>query len=383
MAADVITYLDNNASTRVDPRVVDAMLPLFTSEYGNPSSMHRFGGEVAAKIEQARCAVAAAIGATDAEIVFTSGGTEADNAALRGVITARPERRRIVISAVEHHAIIDTAKILQREAVEIVRICVDRAGQIDFDQLAGAVDENTALVSIMLANNETGVIADVHRVSEIAHRAGALVHTDAVNALGKIAIDVSQLGVDLLSLSAHKIYGPKGVGALYVRAGTPFRAMIVGGPQERHRRGGTLNAAGIVGLGAACALLREDDATRAKVAAWQSRIEQRLLAEIPGCEIIGREAARVPNTTCACFENVSAEPIILLLSEAGICVSSGAACSSGAIEPSHVLRAMNIPPRLSQGQVRISTGRFNTDEDVNRLLDTLPRIVKRAQTAQA
>lgn len=373
-----VTYLDNNATTRPDERVVAALLPLLTDFYGNPSSAHQFGAQVAARIEAARQSVAGLLGARDSEIVFTSGGTEADNAALRGVLAAEPRKRHVVISAVEHSAIAETAERLEHEGVAVTRVGVDRDGRLDLRALEQALRDDTALVSIMLANNETGVIFPVREVSEIANRRGIPVHTDAVNALGKLPVDVNELGVALLSLSGHKIYGPMGVGALYIRRGTPFVAWQVGGSQERKRRGGTLNAPGIVGLGVACQILREQPAAvNERIAALRERIETEITCRVPGVEIVGRSVDRLPNTTCFCFPGVSGEAVVLLLSEAGVCVSSGAACASGSLEPSHVLKAMSIDPRVAQGQIRVSLGRCNTDADVDRFLEVLPAAVKK------
>lgn len=373
-----ITYLDNNATTRPDERVVSAMLPLLTERYGNASSTHDFGVEVGVEVEQARGSVAGLIGARESEIVFTSGGTEADNAALRGVLAARPGKRHLIISAVEHHAILETAEQLEDEGVAVTRIGVDRDGRLDLDALADAIRDDTGLISIMLANNETGVILPVKEVCDIAKQRAVPVHTDAVNALGKIPVNVEELGVSLLSLSAHKIYGPKGVGALYIQRGTPFRAWQVGGAQERSRRGGTLNAPGIVGLGMACQVFREmDDAETTRIAALRDWLEAELTRRCPSVHIIGREAERLPNTTCACFERVSSEAVVLLLSEAGICVSSGAACASGSQEPSHVLQAMRIEPHIAHGEIRFSLGRFNTEADVDRLFEVLPAVLEK------
>lgn len=376
--SETVCYLDNNASTRVDPRVLEAMLPLLEECYGNPSSMHHFGGRAAAQIEQARSQVAALIGAREREIVFTAGGTEADNAALRGALAARPNKRHVVITAVEHHAVLEPAEAFEHEGVEVTRIGVDSAGRLDLHGLRGALRDDTALVSVMLANNETGVVFPLREVCAIAAERGVPVHTDAVHALGKMPINVEELGVSLMSLSSHKVYGPKGVGALYIRRGTPWRPWMLGGPQEQQRRGGTLNAPGIVGFGRACALLAEEqrDATE-RVAALRGRLEREVTARIETAHVIGADSPRTPNTSCICFAGVGAEPIVLLLSEAGICVSSGAACSSGSLEPSHVLSAMKIDPFVAQGQVRFSLGRFNTDADVDRLLQVLPGVIEK------
>jgi cysteine desulfurase len=368
-----LTYLDNNATTRPDERVVAAMLPLLTERYANPSSGHQFGMRVAAEMDEARTRVAALLAARESEIVFTSGGTEADNAALRGVLAATPAKRHLIISAVEHHAILETAERLEEEGVQVTRVRVDHEGRLDLAALAGAIRDDTALISIMLANNETGVIYPLREVSRIAQERGVPVHTDAVNALGKLPVSVDELGVSLLSLSSHKIYGPKGVGALYLRRGTPFRAWQTGGAQERGRRGGTLNAPGIVGLGMACQVLRErgaSDATR--IRALRDRLETELRHCCPKVEIIGAGAERLPNTTLACFPGIAAQALLILLSEAGICASGGAACASGSLDPSHVLKAMGIDPFSAQGEVRFSLGRFNTDADLDRLFNLLP-----------
>lgn len=374
------SYFDCNATTPVDARVVAVLMRLLTEHWANPSSAHREGAAAAAEVEAARAQVAAAISAREREIVFTSGGTEADNAALRGVTAALPGRRHVVVSTVEHHAVLDAARALERDGIEVSRIRVDRAGRLDLDQLADAIRPDTALVSIMLANNETGVVFPIREVCDLAHARGALAHTDAVNALGKRPVDVQALGVDLLSLSAHKIYGPKGVGALFLREGTPFRAVQVGGAQERGLRGGTLNSPGIAALGAACRLLASfalEEWERQR--ALRDRIEATIAAQIPDATIVGQGSERLPNTSCVCFAGLEAEPLVLLLSEMGICVSSGAACASGATEPSHVLAAMGLPRELARGQIRISLGRRTTQADVDRLLHVLPTAVARVR----
>lgn len=375
---ETIVYLDNNATTRVDDRVLEAMLPLLREQYGNPSSTHQFGAQVAARIEEARGHVAGLIGARESEIVFTGGGTEADNAALRGVLSARPSKRHIIISAVEHHAIIETADQLEREGFEVSRIGVDGDGILDLDALPGLIRDDTALISIMLANNETGVIFPLREVCEIAKARRIHVHTDAVNAISKMPVKVDELGVNLLSLSGHKIHAPKGVGVLYIRRGTPFRPLLIGGGQERKRRGGTYNAAGIVALGKTCELLAAEQSDKlVRIRELRDRLETRLKDRFPQVKIIGEHAARVPNTCCVCFAGVEAEAVLLLLSEAGICASSGAACSSGSLEPSHVLKAMGIDPTVAQGEVRFSLGRYNTDAEIDKLFDVLPGILEK------
>ncbi len=373
-----LTYLDNNATTRPDERVVAAMLPLLTEQWGNPSSAHHFGAQVAARVEEAREHVAALLGARPSEIVFTSGGTEADNAAIRGVLGARPDRRHVVISAVEHHAIFELAEALEHEGVAVTRVGVDGQGRLDVAAVTSALRPDTAVVSVMLANNETGVIYPVREIAAAARAHGIPVHTDAVNAVGKMPVQVEELGVALLSLSGHKIHGPKGVGALYVRRGTPLRPFQIGGSQERQRRGGTLNAPGIVGLGEACRILCELDGMHwAGMRALRDRLEAGIRARVPEALIVGSEVDRLPNTTCVCFPGVLSEPVVLLLSEAGVCVSSGAACSSGSIEPSHVLQAMHIPPHIAQGEVRFSLSRDTTEADIDRALDALPEVLRK------
>ncbi len=377
-----LTYLDNNATTRVAPAVLEAMRPFWEDQYANAASPHRFGAYAAARVEEARAAVARLLQSRDSEIVFTSGGTEADNAALRGVLAARPDRRHLVISAVEHHAVLTPAELLESEGISVTRVGIDARGRLDLDALDRALRPDTALVSIMLANNETGVVFPLAEIARRAKAVGAVVHADAVNAVGKIVVHVEELGVDLLSISAHKLHGPKGVGALYVRRGTRWRPTIVGGPQERERRGGTSNVPGIVGFGAACALLCEaehapEGPTATRIRALRDRLETEITLCVPGARVIARDEPRLPNTSCICFEGVGAEALILLLSEAGICVSSGAACSSGSLEPSHVLKAMAIPPEIAQGQVRFSLSRFSSEADVRHVLEVLPEAVRR------
>ncbi len=354
------------------------MLPYLGEHYGNAASSHHAGAAAAAGVEQARAQLAAAIGARESEIVFTSGGTEADNAALRGVLTARPGRRHLVISAIEHHAVIDTAEQLAHEGASVTYVGVNRSGVLDLQQLAAALRDDTALVCVMLANNETGVLQPVAQAAALAHQRGALLFCDAVQALGKIPIDVAQLDVDLLSVSAHKLYGPKGVGALYIRRATPLRPLLLGGHQERDRRGGTHNVPGIVGFGAACALaIRELAGERERLTRLRDRLERELTARFDFVQRVGAAAERLPNTSCVCFAGVGAEALLLLLSEAGVCVSSGAACSSGSLEASHVLKAMGIEPHVAQGQIRISLGRFSSDADIERLLAALPAALAR------
>lgn len=378
-----VVYLDNNATTRPDPRVIEAMLPFLTERYGNPASLHHFGASVTPEMETARGWVARAIGARDSEIVFTSGGTESNNLALRGVLTARPAKRHVVISTVEHHAILEPAAALEREGVSLSRIVVDGDGRLDLTALDAAIRSDTALVSIMLVNNETGIISPIREVSEIVRRRGTLLHCDAVNAFGKLPINVESLGADLLSLSAHKIHGPKGCGALYIRRGTPLRPLIAGGPQERQLRGGTSNVASIVGFGKACELFGGAGDYASVVGPLRDRLEGGITQTFEIALVAGHSAPRVANTSCVCFAGINAEPVILLLSEAGICVSSGAACSSGSLEPSHVIAAMGIDPRIAQGQVRFSLSRLTTESEIDRVLAMLPRIIEKVAAVTA
>lgn len=373
-------YLDHNATTPVDPRVLEAMLPALREGFGNASSLHWFGQQARAALDQARAEVARLIGANPAEIVFASSGTEADNMAVRGALgTAPAGRRTILYSAIEHHAVMNTAKALAEEGwtVKVVRVGTD--GVLDLDDLAAKLDETTALVAVMRANNETGVVQPVEEAARLAHAKGALVHCDAVQAAGKIPIDVRALDVDLLALSGHKIYAPKGVGVLYVKRGTRLRAWVRGGSQERNRRAGTENIPGIVGMGRAAALAREElPAESARLGALRDRLEQRLLA-IPGARRNG-EGPRVANTSNVSFEGIEAESLLMALDLAGIAVSTGAACAAGAVEPSHVLRGMGLPLERVQGSVRFSLGRGTREQDVDRAAAEVATAVARQRS---
>ena len=376
-------YLDHNATTPLDPRVLDAMLPFLRDDYGNPSSLHWFGQRARGAVEEARARVAELVAADPAEIVFTSGGSESDNAALRGVAAkARPPRAGIVCTAIEHHAVLNTARALRDEGRPVAIVRVGEGGAVDPEDLAASVGETTALVSVMLANNETGVLQPVAEAARLARARGALVHCDAVQGAGKVVVDVRALDVDLLTLSAHKVYGPKGVGCLYVRRGTPLAALVRGGGQERNRRAGTENVAGVVGFGAAAALARESlRADAVRVAAFRDRLEARLLA-IPGAHRNG-EGPRVPNTTNVSFGGVDAEALLIALDLEGIAVSTGAACAAGGVEPSHVLRAMGFPPERVQSSLRLSLGRTTTEADVDHAADVIPAVVARQRKPTA
>jgi cysteine desulfurase len=364
-------YLDHNATTPLLPEALEAMLPFLREGFGNPSSLHSFGQHARAAVERARERVAALIGAAPAEIVFTGSGTEADNLALRGVAgRARGERRALVVSAVEHHAVLRTARTLAEEGLSVATAPVDADGRADVSALAERVGEETALVSLMLANNETGVVQPVAEAARIARARGALVHCDAVQAAGKVEVDVRALDVDLLSLSAHKIYGPKGVGALYVRRGTLLKALVHGGAQERNRRAGTENVAAIVGFGVAAEEARRSgEAEPARLRALRDRLEAALL-RIPGAARNGAEP-RVPNTTNVSFEGAEAEGLLMALDLAGVAVSTGAACAAGGTEPSHVLQAMGLPPERVQASLRFSLGRGSTEAALDRAAEAV------------
>ncbi len=375
-------YFDNNATTRPLDQVVDAMLPILREQYANPSSVHQFGQTVRHRVELAREEVAALVHASPKEIVFTSGGTESINLAIRGTLAARPAKRHLVTSAVEHSAVYRLADALEDEGVRVDRVGVDRDGQLDCDELAERITDETALVSLMHVNNETGVVFDVERIAAITQERGVPLHIDAVQSAGKLPIDLSPdggLAAQLVSISGHKLHGPKGVGALFIRRRTRIAPLIYGGRQERELRAGTENVAGIVGFGAACTHARSaltGDET-ARVAALRDRLEAGILAAIPFAHVNGRSANRVCNTTNIGFEGLEAEAILLLLSEAGICTSSGSACSSGSLEPSHVLKAMGIDPRIAHGAIRFSLSRFNTAEEVDHVVAELPKLLAR------
>lgn len=373
-------YLDNNATTRCDDDVVRAMLPFFTEQFGNPSSMHAFGASVGGAVKQARASLQKLLGAEfDHEIVFTSGGTESDNTAILSALEAQPGRDEIVTSAVEHPAVLSLCAHLEKtKGLKVHVIPVDAKGLLDVEAYRAALSEKTAVVSIMWANNETGTIFPVAELAELAHEVGALFHTDAVQAVGKVPIDLKSTVIDMLSLSGHKLHGPKGIGALYVKRGVRFRSLLKGGHQERGRRAGTENTPGIVGLGKAAelALLHmEDEQTR--VAALRDRLEKGLLQRIPNCFVTGNPAERLPNTSNIAFEYIEGEGILLLMNREGIAASSGSACTSGSLEPSHVLRAMNIPYTAAHGAIRFSFSRDNTDADVDRVLEVMPQVVEK------
>lgn len=370
-------YLDNNATTQVAPEVLEAMLPYFHDFYGNPSSMHTFGGQVGAKIREAREQVAALLGARPDEIVFTSCGTESDNAAIRSALLAQPAKRHIVTSRVEHPAVRSLCADLAGRGYQVTEMAVDSEGRLDLEEYSRMLTPDTAVVSLMWANNETGVLFPIEEAARMAHERGILFHTDAVQAVGKIPINLSQTSIDLLSLSGHKLHAPKGIGVLYVRKGTKFSPFLIGGHQEKGRRGGTENTPSIIGLGKACELAAKNmDVENTRVKRLRDRLETELLRTIPNSRVNGDRQNRLPNTSNISFEFVEGEAILLLLDEFRICASSGSACTSGSLQPSHVLRAMGVPFTMAHGSIRFSLSIYNTDEEIAFVIEKLPPIIE-------
>ena len=372
-------YLDNNATTRVAPEVVEAMRPFFGELYGNASSMHSFGGQVRNHVERAREQVAALLGADPSEIVFTSCGTESDNAALRGTAEACAGRRHhVVTTRVEHPAVLSTCRYLGNNGYRVTELPVDREGLLDLGMLDGLITDDTAIVSVMWANNETGVVFPVAEIGELCRRKGVVFHTDAVQTVGKIPFDLSRTPVDLLALSGHKLHAPKGVGVLYVRKGTRLAPFMLGGHQEGGKRAGTENVPYIIGLGVAAELAAgymRDEVTR--VRDLRDRIEAGILARCPDAHVNGRRDQRLPNTANIGFEFVEGESILMDLDALGICASSGSACTSGSLEPSHVLRAMGIPFTAAHGSIRFSLSRYNTQDEIDFVIEHMPPIIHR------
>lgn len=378
MNSDHIIYFDNNATTCVAPEVYQEMIPYLTEFYGNPSSIHRFGGQLAAKIEDARGKLAALLGAQNSEVIFTSCGTESDSSAILSALSICPKRRKVVMSKVEHPAVLNLGRDLERRGYKVSLIPVDAKGRLDMERAREMIDTETAVVSVMWANNETGNIYPVAELGELAHKAGALFHTDAVQAVGKIPMDLAELPIDMLSLSGHKFHAPKGVGALYVKRGVRFHPFVIGGHQERGRRAGTENLASVIGLGKAAELALagiEEENTRVK--ALRDRLEQSVLETIPAVRINGDPEHRLPNTANISFEYIEGESILMLLDMHNICASSGSACTTGSLEPSHVLRAMGVPYTAAHGSIRFSFSRYNTDEEVDKVLEVLPPVIAR------
>ncbi|MCX7848385.1 MAG: cysteine desulfurase NifS [bacterium] len=372
-------YADNNATTRVADEVMAAMLPFFTEKYANPSSMYAFALEAKRPMEEAREQVAGLINAAHAdEIIFTSCGTESDNAAIFGVLEAQPRKRHVIMSAVEHPAVYNLTETLRRHGVRVTHLSVNGEGLVDVEELRHVLSDDTALVSVMWANNETGVLSPMEEICGVAHERGVIVHTDAVQAVGKVPVDVQKVPVDLLSLSGHKFHAPKGVGALYVKRGTRLRPFFVGGHQEHGRRAGTENVPSIVGLGKAAELAQKflgDEVTR--VRGLRDRFEREILARVPYTRVNGHRTLRTPNTTSISFAYVEGEAILLSLSDEGICASSGSACTSGSLEPSHVLRAMGLSHAEAHGTVRFSFSRYTTDAEIDYMLERIPPVIAR------
>jgi cysteine desulfurase len=378
-------YFDNNATTRPLPEVVTAMSPFLTEFYGNPSSIHRFGSQVAEKIGEARAHVASLIGAADPiEVVFTSCGTEGDNAAVRGMLEARPDKRHIVTTEVEHPAVLGLCQHLEKRGYRVSWLRVNQDGMLDLEELRRALTDDTAVVSIMYANNETGVLFPIHKIGEIVKAKGIPFHVDAVQVAGKIPLKVKDSPVDLLTISGHKFHGPKGIGALYVRRGVAFPPFIIGGHQEKNRRAGTENVAGIVGMGEAAGLMQQHLAQESEeIRKLRDQLEEGLLQSCPDCRVNGRGSERLPNTSNVSFRYLEGESILVLLDQFGICASTGSACTAGSAEPSHVLRAMGVAPDWLQGAVRFSLSRFNTAEEVRYVNEKVPLIVQRLQGLSA
>jgi cysteine desulfurase len=370
-------YLDNNATTQIDEEVLGAMMPYLTLYYGNPSSMHTFGGQVGKAVKTAREQVASLLGAEASEIIFTSCGTEGDNAAIRAALTAQPNKRHIVTTEVEHPAVLNLCRHLEKQGYTVTYLSVDSQGRLDLDEVQASLTGNTALVSIMYANNETGVVFPVEQVGQMAKEYGALFHVDAVQAVGKIPLDMSSSTIDMLTVSGHKIHAPKGIGALYVRKGTRFRPLMVGGHQERGRRGGTENVAGIVALGKAAQLAQSHLADIAHEQKLRDYLENSILTLIPDTVVNGDTTKRLPNTTNIGFKYIEGEAILLSMNQYGICASSGSACTSGSLEPSHVLRAMGLPYTVLHGSIRFSLSRYTTQDEIDRVIEILPDTIAR------
>lgn len=374
--ADV--YLDNNATTMVDTSVVEAMIPYYTEQFGNPSSMHSFGNKVGFALKQARKQIQKLLGAEhDSEIIFTSCGTESDSTAILSALKAQPDRNEIITTVVEHPAVLSLCEHLEKEGFKVHYLKVNKKGQLDLNEYKSLLSSRVAIVSVMWANNETGTLFPVLEMAELANAAGVMFHTDAVQAVGKIPMDLKSSKIDMLSLSGHKLHAPKGVGVLYLRRGVRFRPLLRGGHQERGRRAGTENAASIIALGKAAELAMEQmEFENTKVKAMRDFLEQGILQAVPHCFVTGDPENRLPNTSNIAFEFVEGEAILMLLNKQGIAASSGSACTSGSLEPSHVMRAMDIPYTAAHGSTRFSFSRYNTMEEVERVIEAIPPIIE-------
>ncbi len=370
-------YLDNNATTMVDPQVVEEMLPYFTEQFGNPSSLHQFGDKVGRAIKKARQQVQELLGAEhESEIIFTSCGTESDSTAILSALRAQPERKEIITTVVEHPAILTLCEYLEKDGYKVHYLKVDKKGRLNINEYMKLLSDNVAIVSVMWANNETGTLFPVEEMSELAKSAGVMFHTDAVQAVGKIPMDLKNSEIDMLSLSGHKLHAPKGIGVLYLKRGVRFRPLLRGGHQERGRRAGTENAASIVALGKACEMAQESmEFEKTFVKSMRDRLEQGILDQVSHCFVTGDPNNRLPNTCNIAFEFIEGEAILLLLNKMGIAASSGSACTSGSLEPSHVMRAMDIPYTAAHGSTRFSLSRYNTMEEVEKVIEAVPPIV--------
>lgn len=372
-------YLDNNATTMVDPQVFEAMKPYFCDLYGNPSSMHEFGGQVMHAVDKAREQVKDFLGARDAkEIIFTASGSEGDNMAIRGVLEANKNKKHIITTKIEHPAVLNVYKYLEKQGYDVTYLDVDSKGNLDLNQLAESITDETALVSIMYANNETGVILPVEKAAKIVKAKNPKIkfHSDAVQAAGKIPLDVKNTDIDLLTIAGHKIHAPKGIGALYIKTGTLLPAFVIGGHQERGKRAGTENVSYIVGLGKACELAQKSlDYEMTEVKRLRDKLENGILDSIYNAKVNGSTSNRVPNTTNIGFQYIEGELILLHLSDLGICASSGSACTSGSLEPSHVLKSMGVPFEALHGSIRFSLSRFTTDDEIEYTLKVLPDVI--------
>jgi cysteine desulfurase len=370
-------YVDNNATTRVAPEVFEEMTPYLTELYGNPSSMHFFGGQVQEKVEEARERVARLLGARPQEIIFTSCGTESDNAAIVSGLQCSPEKKHVLTTRVEHPAVKNLVAHLKRQGYRVTELPVDRHGLISMEDVSRAMTDDTAIVSVMWANNETGVLFPVEEIATLAKSRGVIFHTDAVQAVGKIPINMAESQIDMLSLSGHKLHAPKGIGVLYVRRGTRFAPFVIGGHQEAGRRGGTENVPYIIGLGKACELAATElEEKNLRVKSLRDKLENGLLQMVANSIINGDREQRLPNTSSISFEYVEGESILLKLSDKGICASSGSACTSGSLEPSHVLRAMGVPFTAAHGSIRFSLSSYNTEEEIDYILEVVPPIIE-------
>ncbi|MFB2834141.1 cysteine desulfurase NifS [Floridanema evergladense] len=372
-----VIYLDNNATTKVDEAVLEAMLPYLTEFYGNPSSMHTFGGQVGKAVKQAREQVAALLGAEPTEIIFTSCGTEGNNSAIRAAIAARPNKTHIITSQVEHAAVLNQCKQLESQGYTVTYLSVNGQGQIDLDELEASLTGNTALVSIMYANNETGVVFPIEQIGQIVKEKDAIFHVDAVQAAGKIPLNMKTSTVDMLTISGHKLHAPKGLGALYVRKGVRFRPLLIGGHQERGRRAGTENVPGIIALGKASELALQHLDNVFEEKALRDLLEQGILNTVPDTVVNGHTKNRLPNTTNIGFKYIEGEAILLSMNQFGVCASSGSACTSGSLEPSHVLRAMGLPYSVLHGSIRFSLSRYTKQAEVEKVLSILPPVIER------